>query len=198
MILMMMKRTTMTDNEEIKTWNLGYSSALIQNIDTFARLRDSLPGPIGMTSGGYDPIHPGHISSIEHAERILWTKRQYSDSRPKLVVVVNGESFLKAKKTIPFMDLKTRCQIVAGIRRVSYVIPFEAEDGDLTVIRAIELIRPDYFFKGGDRNGVGSIPEWGICKTNGVQIITNVGSDKCWASSSFLAGYVENIRKISG
>lgn len=171
----------------ISEWNLGYSEALIQDIETFARLRETMVGPIGMTSGGYDCIHPGHISSMQHAAKILWTKRQTAHCRPKLVVVVNGDRFLREKKGREFMDLKTRCQIVAGIQGVDYVIPFESEEGDKTVIKAIEAIAPQYFFKGGDRTGIENIPEWETCKKIGTQIITNTGSDKSWSSSALLA-----------
>lgn len=172
---------------DIKNWNLGYGGgALIQDIEAFARLRDTMPGPIGMTSGGYDPIHPGHTTSIIHASRILWTKRQTRNCRPELVVVVNGDGFLREKKGREFMDLKTRCQIVASIAGVDVVIPFEAEAGDATVIKAIEKIKPNFFFKGGDRTGIENIPEWEVCQKLGVQIVTNTGSDKCWSSSALL------------
>jgi len=166
-------------------WNLDYSEAIIEDVETFARLRDTHAGPVGMTSGGFDPIHPGHISSIQHAAHILRHKRKSAYCTPILVVVVNGDGFLKKKKGHEFMDLKTRCQIVAGIEGVDYVIPFEAGE-DTTVIKAIEAIRPNYFFKGGDRTGIENIPEWEVCQSNGVQVITNVGIEKCQSSSSYL------------
>jgi cytidyltransferase-like protein len=170
----------------VNDWNLGYSKALIQDIETFARLRKSKAGPIGMTSGGFDPIHPGHVSSIQHAASLLRCSWQSHGSTPRLVVVVNGDGFLREKKGREFMDLKTRCQIMAGIEGVDYVIPFEAEAGDTTVIKAIEAIKPQYFFKGGDRTGIENIPEWEVCKSNGVEIITNTGIEKCQSSSEYL------------
>jgi len=175
----------------VKDWNLGYGEALIQDIKTFSRLRGTMVGPIGMTSGGFDPIHPGHVSSIQHASRTLWTKRQTAHCKPELVVVVNGDGFLRTKKGYEFMDLKTRCQIVAGIQGVDIVIPFEAEGGDNTVIKAIEAIKPHFFFKGGDRTNIENIPEWEVCQANGIQIVTDTGSDKCWSSSEILARWTE-------
>lgn len=172
-------------------WNLGYGGALIQDLESFARYREAIPGPVGMTSGGYDPIHPGHITSIIHASRILHTKRQTMACSPELVVVVNGDGFLREKKGREFIDLRTRCQIVAGISGVDIVIPFESEPGDSTVIKAIEAIRPSFFFKGGDRTGIINIPEWKTCKTLGVEIVTGVGSDKHWSSSTLLDRWVE-------
>jgi len=132
-------------------------------------------GVIGLTSGGFDPIHPGHLSSIIESKK-------YCDT---LVVVVNGDWFLTNKKGKPFQDLKTRCQIVSCVRGADYVIPFEKE-GDVTVCWPLRLIKPDLFLKGGDRNDISSLPEGEVCDTLGIKAITNVGWDKQWSSSNFL------------
>ena len=87
-----------------------------------------------MTSGGFDSIHPGHISCILESA-------QYGDV---LVVVVNGDGFLRAKKGKAFQDLRTRCLIVSALREVDFVVPFEVED-DSTVNTALEVIRPDVY-----------------------------------------------------
>ena len=86
----------------------------IISFEEFDKIRDSL-GTIVCSSGGYDPIHPGHATNLIESKR-------YGDT---LVVIVNGDAFLRDKKGKPFMDLKTRCQIVSCIRGVDYVIPFE-------------------------------------------------------------------------
>jgi cytidyltransferase-like protein len=80
-----------------------------------------------MTGGGFDPIHPGHVS-------LILESKQYGDV---LVVIVNGDNFLKTKKGKPFQDLKTRSLIVSGLRGVDYVVPFEIKN-DMTVTKAIE------------------------------------------------------------
>ena len=148
--------------------------AQILSFDEFDALRPKL-GKVVATSGGFDPIHPGHISCI-------YESKKFGD---KLVVIVNGDAFLKAKKGRPFQDLQTRCLIVSGIIGVDYVIPFEIE-GDQTVSKALEEIKPDVFTKGGDRLDESTIPEWETCKKHGIEIITGVGADKKWSSSWFL------------
>lgn len=166
-----------------KDWNVpGFAD--IMSLERFAYLRPSYDA-VALTSGGYDPIHPGHQSSIIQTAAILSERlRDASSAYGKVVVVVNGDSFLQRKKGRPFMDLRTRCLTVAAIRGVDVVIPFESE-GD-TVIEVIRAIRPTIFTKGGDRKDLTSIPEWTVCEDVGCEIIAEVGLAKEWSSSNFL------------
>jgi cytidyltransferase-like protein len=148
--------------------------APIVSFDEFEALRPKL-GKIVATSGGFDPIHPGHISCIIESKK-------YGDT---LVVIVNGDAFLAAKKGHPFQNLETRSLIVSGIAGVDYVIPFEIED-DQTVSKALEAIKPDVFTKGGDRVDKASLPEWDVCEQNNIEIVFGIGEDKKWSSSWFL------------
>jgi cytidyltransferase-like protein len=157
--------------------------AKIISLDQFAKLRPKL-GKIVATSGGYDPIHPGHISGIVQSKK-------YGDT---LVVIVNGDAFLTSKKGRPFQNLETRSLIVSGITGVDYVVPFEIDD-DQTVIKALEAIRPHIFTKGGDRVDKASLPEWGVCKKHGIEIIFGVGEAKKWSSSWFLKDWEKTRRK---
>jgi cytidyltransferase-like protein len=134
-------------------------TAHIISFEEFGKLRDQL-GKIVCTSGGFDPLHPGHVSCIVES-------KQYGDT---IVVVVNGDGFLRRKKGKPFMDLQTRCEIISCLRGVDYVIPFEIED-DQTVCEALRRIRPHIFTKGGDRLDYTSIPEWDVCVELGIQLI---------------------------
>ncbi len=153
--------------------------ARIVTFEEFDKIRAQL-GRIICTSGGFDPLHPGHASCIVES-------KQYGDT---LVVVVNGDGFLRRKKGKAFMDLQTRCRIVSCIREVDYVIPFEIED-DPTVCQALRLIRPHVFTKGGDRLDYKSIPEWQVCQELGIELIAPVGQPKLWSSSDFLKEWGE-------
>ncbi len=157
--------------------------ARIIGLEEFARLRDERADELGRivcTSGGYDPIHPGHASCLVES-------RKYGDT---LVVVVNGDSFLRDKKGKPFQDLATRCRIVACIRHVDFVVPFEIE-GDPTTREALRRIRPHVFTKGGDRTDASNIPEWEVCEEHGIEVVSGVGLDKAWSSSDFLREWGE-------
>ena len=157
--------------------------ARIVTFKQFEKLRPKL-GKIVCTSGGFDPIHPGHTSCI-------FESKKYGDT---LVVIVNGDAFLKNKKGKAFMDLKTRCAIVSHVRGVDFVIPFEIEN-DQTVIKALEKIKPHIFTKGGDRINKKTIPEWDVCVENNIEIISGVGLNKKWNSSDFLHEWGEFWKK---
>ena len=155
--------------------------AKIVSFEEFEDIKEGL-GSIVCTSGGFDPIHSGHISCFQES-------KQYADT---LVVIVNGDAFLEAKKGKAFMDLEERCNIVASIKNVDYVIPFEIQN-DSTVIKALEKIKPNYFTKGGDRYDKKTIAEWDICNNLNINIITDVGNEKTKTSSSkYLANWIEN------
>ena len=160
--------------------------ARIVSFDEFDALRDAA-GRIVCTSGGFDPLHPGHASCIVES-------KQFGDT---LVVVVNGDAFLRAKKGRPFMDLRSRCHIVSCIRGVDFVIPFEI-DGDLTVNAALRRVRPAVFTKGGDRQDVATIPEWPTCRELGIEVVTGVGWPKEWSSSELLREWVGSRGKGHG
>ena len=153
--------------------------AKIVSFAEFDLIRDSL-GTIVCTSGGFDPIHPGHLSCI-------YESKQFGDT---VVVIVNGDAFLKDKKGKAFMDLKTRMSIVSFMQGVDYIIPFEIEN-DKTVIEALKRLRPHVFTKGGDRIDHTSIPEWDICNDLNIKIISGVGYLKEWSSSDFLKEWSE-------
>jgi cytidyltransferase-like protein len=146
--------------------------------EDFEKLRSGL-GKVVCTSGGFDPLHPGHASAIIES-------KQFGDT---LVVIVNGDNFLTKKKGKPFMDLDTRCRIIASLRNVDYVIPFEIE-GDTTVCEALKRIKPDVFTKGGDRD-LTNTPELEVCRALNIEIKTHVGLSKQWASSEILSEWGE-------
>lgn len=147
--------------------------------------RDLL-GTIVCTSGGFDPIHPGHMSCIA-------ASKQFGDT---VIVIVNGDQFLTTKKGKPFQDLETRCRIVSFVRGVDIVTPFEI-NGDMTVREALRRLRPQVFTKGGDRCSPETIPEWDICQELNIRVETGVGEPKLWSSSDFLAKWKDGTAQTT-
>jgi len=147
---------------------------MISMQELLARLPD-LPRPIVATSGGFDPLHVGHLRCIQEAKELGQT----------LVVIVNGDGFLERKKRYQFMPLADRMEIIDGIRGVDYVVDWD--DGSQFVSGAIELLKPDKFAKGGDRAEPKDIPEWDTCQGVGCEVVFNVGGGKIRSSSELVA-----------
>jgi bifunctional ADP-heptose synthase (sugar kinase/adenylyltransferase) len=137
-----------------------------------------------MTSGGYDPLHPGHVSYLLDAVGV----------NPGImmihIAVVNGDAFLREKKGKPFMPLMDRCKVVSGVKGVKAVLAYEAEN-EMTVSPVIEALKPGWFAKGGDRTSKRNIPEWQACENAGTKLVTGVGHKKEWASSNYLKKWKE-------
>ena len=157
----------------------------IKDLRTFF-LERSNQRPIYMTSGGFDPLHIGHVRCI----KATVARAQNKDIHPWqmkgiVVVVVNADSFLQRKKGYAFMPLEERMEIIDAIDGVDYVVSWET-DGDQTVCGAIEILKPTYFTKGGDRFDASTIPEWDICQKINCEIITGVGVGGKVQSSSEL------------
>lgn len=157
--------------------------AKIVTLAEFAELRPGL-SKIVAASGGFDPVHPGHLS-------YLIDSKKHGDV---LAVIVNGDWFLSTKKGKPFQNLETRCQIISAVRGVDFVIPFEIEN-DMSVSKALEVMKPDVFANGGDRKDKKSILEWEVCKKYAILPVFGVGLDKKWSSSWFLKEWSEFFKK---
>jgi D-beta-D-heptose 7-phosphate kinase/D-beta-D-heptose 1-phosphate adenosyltransferase len=142
--------------------------------------------PVYMTSGGFDPLHVGHLRCI------LATVEMAESDGGYVAIIVNGDGFLRRKKGKSFMTAAERAEIIAGIRGVDAAIIWD--DGGQTVIGAIETLKPDYFTKGGDRAAPEDIPEWEICKEVGCEVVFNVGGVKVQSSSWLLEEAEKNAK----
>lgn len=128
-------------------------------------------------SGGFDPIHPGHIRMFKEA-------RALGD---KLVVILNNDNWLKKKKKFNFMSEHERKEVIEAIRYADEVIITKhAKDSeDVSVCEVLLKLKPDIFANGGDRKA-GNIPEYNLCKKLGIKMVFNVGQGGKIQSSSSL------------
>lgn len=130
------------------------------------------------TSGGFSPVHIGHIKCFQEAAKLALPFGV-------LVVIVNGDGFLMRKRGQVFMKLEERMIIIDALRGVDYVVDWD--DGSQTVVGALEQIKPDIFAKGGDRSVASNVPEVDICEKIGCQIVYGVGgTDKIQSSSELI------------
>ena len=133
-------------------------------------------------SGGFDPIHDGHIDLIVEAKKL----------GDKLVCILNNDGFLIAKKGKPFYpSVEVRKKILEHIREIDEVVV--AIDDDQSVCKTLELIKPDIFANGGDRNTEADIPESEVCKRIGCRMVFGVGGNyKANSSSELQFGHIQS------
>ena len=71
-----------------------------------------------LVTGGFDPLHSGHIEYFKEAKTL----------GTKLIVGVNSDEWLTRKKGRPFMPFKERCAIIKELSVVDKVIGFDDSD----------------------------------------------------------------------
>ena len=137
---------------------------------------------IVLITGGFDPIHSGHISYIKAA-------KEHASGFPDLLIVgVNSDDWLVRKKGKAFLPFDERATIVSSIKGVDLVISFNDDDNSAKdAIHKVRLAYPDahiIFANGGDRNGK-NIPEMDY-HDNNLTFTFGVGGDDKKNSSSWI------------
>lgn len=137
-------------------------------------------GNIIIASGGFDPIHMGHIKYLKEAKEL----------GDELIVILNTDEFLIRKKGYVFMELKEREEVLSSLKMVNKVII--SKDEDQSVCKTLEFIYNLFpgnkfiFVNGGDRTS-DNIPEKEICNNLGIFMAFGVGGyDKIQSSSELI------------
>jgi len=132
---------------------------------------------ISVVSGGFDPIHSGHVHLLESAKLL----------GDKLVVLLNSDEWLTRKKGKPFMCFKERNAIIENMRMVDLVVA--VDDADDSVTKGLQEVKDifgnqhEYIFcNGGDRTKY-NIPEMAV---DGYEFVFSVGGKKENSSSKIL------------
>lgn len=134
-----------------------------------------------IVSGYFNPIHSGHISLFKEAKEL----------GDELIVILNNDSQVRMKGSVPFMDENERKIVTESIKYVDHVIV--AIDKDGTVCKTIERIHSIFlaegvsfiFANGGDRKE-GNVPEYNVCQDLQIEMKYNVGGGKSQSSSWLL------------
>ena len=133
--------------------------------------------PTVMVSGGFDPVHVGHI-------RLILDAAKFGD----VIVIANSDQWLYRKKGFVFMTFDQRKEILDAIKGV--VLVDSVNDTDGTVCEAIRRHNPTYFANGGDRKKTNT-PEVDVCNELGIELLWGVGGNSKSESSSDLVKRVK-------
>ena len=132
---------------------------------------------IVVVSGGFDPVHSGHIALFRAAAGL----------GDKLIAGINSDEWLTRKKGKPFMPIHERKCVLNSIRYIDEV--WEFDDSDNTACDLLHEVRKYHgndtiiFANGGDRNQTNNAE----IDVTGIQHIYGVGgSDKMNSSSIIL------------
>jgi len=143
-------------------------------------------------SGGFDPVHIGHVRMFNEAKKL----------GDELVVYINNDNWLRKKKGYVFMPENDRKEIIESFESVDRVIISDHEENteDMSVCMGLIKIKPHIFANGGDRDEKDAnnpdsslFKEREIHKKLGIQMVYNVGRGGKVRSSSML---VKQARKI--
>ena len=128
-------------------------------------------------SGGFDPIHFGHVRLFEEAKKL----------GDELVVILNNDNWLQKKKGFIFMPEKERKEVIKAFRFVDRVVisSHGPDPKDMSVNAELKRLKPDIFANGGDRTKK-NIPEIAVCQGINCKMVFNVGRGGKVQSSSWL------------
>ena len=132
---------------------------------------------IVIATGGFDPIHSGHIAYLNAAKKLGdW-----------LLVGLNSDSWLERKKGRAFMPFLERENILMNIKAVDTVYGIDDRDG--SACQLLEWVKEQFpyateiiFANGGDRTKE-NIPEM---RVEGVTFVFGVGGEDKANSSSWI------------
>ena len=150
-------------------------------------------------SGGFDPVHKGHLRMFRSA----------SNLGHQVIVGLNSDEWLTRKKGKPFMKFEERKEILEGFRYVNQVLPFDDSDNTASdLIRRVHTIYGSkeheynytdightgmldyykiYFANGGDRTSK-NVPEMDVCRELDVTMLWGIGGGKIQSSSWLING----------
>jgi cytidyltransferase-like protein len=115
-----------------------------------------------MISGGFDPIHIGHVRLIREAAK-------YGN----VIVAMNSDEWIFRQKGFNSIGFKERKEFLMSIKGVIDVVSVNDQDG--TVCTALIEHKPTYFANGGPRNK-NNTPEKVVCVELGIEMLWGIGS----------------------
>jgi D-beta-D-heptose 7-phosphate kinase/D-beta-D-heptose 1-phosphate adenosyltransferase len=133
---------------------------------------------IVLVTGGFDPLHSGHLAYFAEAKKL----------GDKLIVGLNSDAWLTRKKGRPFMPLQERKAVVSNLKDVDTVVTYNDDDNSskdaILCVRALYPMAEIIFANGGDRTD-SNIPEMDV-EDNNLHFVFGVGGFNKANSSSWI------------
>tara|TARA_Y100000034_G_scaffold137002_1_gene218246 strand:+ start:5754 stop:6503 length:750 start_codon:yes stop_codon:yes gene_type:complete len=139
-----------------------------------------------ITSGGFDPIHEGHINMLQDC----------TEEADVVIVLLNSDDWLARKKGKFFMNFSQRKTILESVVFIDYVLGFNDDDGTCCDgLSKVLALYPDadlVFANGGDRNSKNT-PEVLFCEANEIELLWSVGGEKTQSSSNLISSHFNKL-----
>lgn len=131
-------------------------------------------------------MHIGHVQMFQNAKEL----------GDRLVVILNNDHWLVAKKGYAFMPERERAYIIEALEAVDevYITKHEENPKDMSVSGALRDVEPDIFANGGDRKKHNT-PEQEVCEEIGCKMVYNMGGEKIQSSSWLLDEFHEKKKE---
>ena len=121
------------------------------------RQLDSLPRPLAMVDGCFDPLHKGHVEYFRHAATL---------GASVLCNLAADEYILRMKKRAPLLPEEHRAAVIDAMRSIDFV--FVTRHGTLW---SLERLRPSHYVKGADWRGKLPGEQVEACRRLGIEIV---------------------------
>ena len=131
-----------------------------------------------LLSGGFDPLHVGHVRLIVAAKNL----------NGEVTIALNSDAWLERKKGYVFMPWAERAEIL----RALHVRVVAVDDADGTVCEALDRLRPKFFGNGGDRASADP-REHAVCLRLNIEELFGLGGGKAQSSSALVSGPFKRI-----
>lgn len=134
---------------------------------------------IMILSGGFDPVHKGHIRMFKAAKNMAH----------KVIVGINSDSWLVNKKEKCFMNFAERAEIISAFGDIDQVMQFSNSDGTaLDLLTRVQRLYTDCslaFGNGGGRTK-NNTPERGFCDAYNIDMVWKLGGGKVQSSTDLV------------
>ncbi len=137
-----------------------------------------------LVSGGFDPLHVGHLDLIEAANKL-----------GEVIVALNSDNWLSRKKGYVFTPWEDRRRLLLALKLIVAVVPVSDSDGTVSV--ALRELKPDIFANGGDRKGANP-KEAVTCMAFGIRQLFDGGGAKIASSSKLVNAASGAVFKLYG